>query len=126
MKEVSFGDVSELLNALRAEEDIPPRFAVQFVLVSGLAAWRDLLTALRAECLLFRLSERCTEQDIFPYLGDLRTDLEHAQGDKILLLPLGELLHLAPSQVPLRELASWVPARPNLRADFGETRAIDT
>jgi len=112
MREVSFGDVSELLSALHSEEAISSRFAVQFILVNGLAAWRDLLSALRAECLLFRLSERCTEQDLLPYLGDLRTDLERAKGSRILLLPLGELLHLAPGQAPLRELASWVPARP--------------
>jgi len=98
--------------AVHDEPGIDSRFAAQFILVSGLQAWQDLLSALRAECSVFRLSELCKEADLLPYLGDLTARLESTAGSNVLLLPLGEPLHLRPEQVPLDELAQWTPNAP--------------
>jgi len=112
VKERCFDNVSELLAAVHDEQVTGSRFAVQFILVSGLEAWQDLLSTLGAECAVFRLSKLCSEADLLPYLGDLRTQLDPIPGSRILLLPLGEPLQLDLSGVPLSELAEWTPRSP--------------
>lgn len=107
----SFTTVSELLADLHAEE--APRFVVRFILVSGLQAWRDVIAALRGECALVRLSAFCQGDDLLPNLGDLCERLENTEGERLLVLPLGELLRLGQPQIVLllRELATWAPDR---------------
>jgi len=127
MRERPFASVADLVAATRIEEFGAARFAVQFVLVSGLDAWRELLSSLRAECTIFALSALCAEDDLLPQMADVTRLLEQAQGRRVLLLPLGELLHLAPNLAPVAELATWTsPSRKRVLVPIFERRDLAT
>lgn len=107
MNVVEFLTAEALLAAVEDEATAPSRFPVRFILVSGLSAWQELLAALGATCAPVRLSAFCAGDDLLPQVADLRSRLHETPGDRLVVLPYGELLRLSPGLAPTTSLATW-------------------
>ncbi len=107
MNTIEFATTGELMAHLRQEAALPSRFPARFIEVGGLQAWRDLVEALRSECAVIKLSTLCDDAQSCPYLGGLVSLLQADAHDRLVLLPLGEVLRLWPQQAPIERLAAW-------------------
>lgn len=96
MRIESFSAVSELRQAILKDAQTAERYAVRFVLVSGVDAWRDLLDVLRGlGHRTIRLST-LARSDALPNMDRVLRAVADAE-DSIVLCPLGEMLRLAPN-----------------------------
>lgn len=87
----------ELLQLLREDAGRQDRWPTRFILVSGLALWRQVIAMLRQEASqIIQLSTFCQDADTLPYLPieRLTRQLKCTSATQTLILPVGELLRL--------------------------------
>lgn len=108
---ISFVSVDELMSYLRVESTKGERFATRFILVQSCQVWDDLIHKLTFEVdRIVRLSEFCSDFDVFPDMIRLKSYLEKeiANCQSVLLIPLAECIRLDPDSADIiRLLAEW-------------------
>lgn len=108
---VRCGNVQELVNRLEEESSDGSRFPVRFISVDSVRTWQELRLALWHTCSIFRLSNLCTGADTWPDLSNLKSFLRDLPEERVLLLPMGELLRMSSEnvlgQTSVTQLATW-------------------
>jgi len=96
-----------LQQIVHPEQRAKVRYPAQFILINDPQAYRQVIRELQTEFDPFRLSNYCDE-DTFPQVERCLHDLRKLDADQdALLLPLSELLRLAPQMANIAKLATW-------------------
>jgi len=106
MRVLEYVRIEDLKSALERDAARPTRYNARIVLVSGLQGWRDVFTLLQGQVgQVIRLSELCAGDDL-PSPQTVISAVEAAMSESLMVVPLGEVLRLAPSTI--RSYVTWL------------------
>ncbi len=108
MRVREFADIGDLERVIVQDAAAPTRYNARILFVSGLQAWQDVLGLLRSRVDQFIcLSDLC-EGDSLPSASRVVAAVESASGTSVAVVPLGEVLRLAPGAI--ETYVTWLTA----------------
>jgi len=114
----SYDNVEQWSETFRRDASEHHRFATRFILVQGLAAWKETIDFLKIEIgRHIRLSDLCSDDDTVPYLNidKIKKMLVSYENTSVLIYPLAECLRFLRGGAQLLSQLAQLELRPNLR-----------
>jgi hypothetical protein len=86
--------IEQIIELINKEKDQSSRFPVRVILVETLSQYKQLIERLKKVCNVYRLSDECEAEDIFPNLDGLKKKILSSTGSSHLIMSMAEYLRL--------------------------------